>query len=48
MFLFSQDEKTVTKLMSEVQETQEILNKHKTESKVRHIIHTVYMYIDYL
>ncbi|KAF3852533.1 hypothetical protein F7725_005888 [Dissostichus mawsoni] len=26
------DEKTVTKLMSEVQETQEILNKHKTES----------------
>ncbi|KAJ4944495.1 hypothetical protein JOQ06_013038, partial [Pogonophryne albipinna] len=27
------DEKTVTKLMSEVQETQEILNKHKTESK---------------
>ncbi|KAK5926179.1 hypothetical protein CgunFtcFv8_021771 [Champsocephalus gunnari] len=27
------DEKTVTKLMSEVQETQDILNKHKTESK---------------
>ncbi|KAK5899083.1 hypothetical protein CesoFtcFv8_008598 [Champsocephalus esox] len=27
------DEKTVTNLMSEVQETQDILNKHKTESK---------------
>ncbi|XP_044046254.1 sperm-associated antigen 5 [Siniperca chuatsi] len=28
----AQDEKTVTKLMSELQETQEILNKHKTDS----------------
>ncbi|XP_070783226.1 sperm-associated antigen 5 [Enoplosus armatus] len=28
----TQDEKTVTKLMSEIQETQEILNKHKTDS----------------
>ncbi|XP_073338782.1 sperm-associated antigen 5 [Pagrus major] len=28
----AQDEKTVAKLMSEVQETQEILNKHKTDS----------------
>nr|XP_046272390.1 sperm-associated antigen 5 [Scatophagus argus] len=28
----AQDEKTLTKLMSEIQETQEILNKHKAES----------------
>ncbi|KAM6940685.1 sperm-associated antigen 5 [Xenentodon cancila] len=28
----SQDEKTLTKLMAEVQETHEILNKHKTDS----------------
>ncbi|KAE8300276.1 hypothetical protein D5F01_LYC00413 [Larimichthys crocea] len=28
----SQDEKTLSKLMSEIQETQEILNKHKTDS----------------
>ncbi|XP_051241326.1 sperm-associated antigen 5 [Dicentrarchus labrax] len=27
-----QDEKTVTKLMSEIQETKELLNKHKTDS----------------
>ncbi len=34
-FLFTQDEKTVTKLMSEIQETQETLNKHKADSNVR-------------
>ncbi|XP_054460225.1 sperm-associated antigen 5 [Anoplopoma fimbria] len=28
----AQDEKTVTKLMAEIQETQEMLNKHKTDS----------------
>ncbi len=28
--------KTITVLMSEIQETQEILNKHKTDSTVRH------------
>lgn len=32
---FTQDEKTLTKLMSEVQDTQDVLNKHKTESNVR-------------
>lgn len=34
MFLFTQDEKTLTKLMSEIQEAQEGLNKHKAESNV--------------
>lgn len=33
--LFAQDEKTIAKLMSDIQETQEILNKHKAESNVR-------------
>lgn len=32
---FTQVEKTLTKLMSEVQDTQDALNKHKTESNVR-------------
>lgn len=32
---FTQDEKTLTKLMSEVQDLQDVLNKHKTESNVR-------------
>lgn len=35
MVLFTQDEKTIMKLMSDIQETQEILIKHKTESNVR-------------
>ena len=35
VFLFTQDEKTVAKLMSEVQETQEALNRHKADSNVR-------------
>lgn len=34
--LFAQDEKSIAKLMSDIQETQEILNKHKAESNVRH------------
>lgn len=29
----------MTMLMSDLQETQEILNKHKTDSTVRHKIH---------
>lgn len=33
--LYTQDEKTIMKLMSDIQETQEILIKHKTESNVR-------------
>lgn len=32
---FMQVEKTLTKLMSEVQDTQDVLNKHKTDSNVR-------------
>lgn len=36
MFLFGQDEKTIGRLMSDIQETQEILSKHKAESNVRH------------
>lgn len=34
-FLFAQDDKFIATLMSELQETQEILNKHKAESNVR-------------
>lgn len=34
MFLFTQDEKTLTKLMSEIEEAQEGLSKHKAESNV--------------
>lgn len=34
-FFFAQDEKTITTLMSYIQETQEILNKYKAESNVR-------------
>lgn len=33
--LFFKDEKTLTKLMADVQEAQEILNKHKTDNHVR-------------
>lgn len=36
MFLFGQDEKTIGRLMSDIQETQEFLSKHKAESNVRH------------
>lgn len=33
---FFQDEKTLAKLIVEVQDTQEILNKQKTDNNVRH------------
>lgn len=37
LFLFVlKGEKTLAKLMVDVQETQEILNKHKTDNNVRH------------
>lgn len=39
MFLFAQDEKTLTTLMYEIQEIQEILNKQKTENNVRQKFH---------
>lgn len=39
MFLFGQDEKTIGRLMSDIQETQEILSKHKAESNVRHKVY---------
>lgn len=40
--VFTQVEKTLTKLMLEVQESQDILNKYKTESTVRHQkVHTL-------
>lgn len=35
-FIFFQDEKTLAKLIVEVQDTQEILNKQKTDNNVRH------------
>lgn len=38
-FLFTQDDKTIINLMSEIQQTREILNKLKTESNVRHETH---------
>lgn len=34
--IFFQDEKTLAKLIVEVQDTQEILNKQKTDNNVRH------------
>lgn len=39
MFLFEQDEKTIGTLMSDIQETQEILSKHKAENNVRHKVY---------
>lgn len=37
LFVFSfQDEKMLAKLIVEVQDTQEILNKQKTDNNVRH------------
>lgn len=39
LLLFAQDEKTIARLMSDIQETQEILNKHKAESNVRHNVY---------
>lgn len=35
-FSFFQDEKMLAKLIVEVQDTQEILNKQKTDNNVRH------------
>lgn len=35
LLLFAQDEKTIATLMSDIQETQDILSKHKAESNVR-------------
>lgn len=35
-FFFFQDEKMLAKLIVEVQDTQEILNKQKTDNNVRH------------
>lgn len=35
-FVFFQDEKMLAKLIVEVQDTQEILNKQKTDNNVRH------------
>lgn len=36
LLLFAQDENTIARLMTDIQETQEHLKKHKAESNVRH------------
>lgn len=41
IFVFIQDEKTVSKLMAEIKEAHEILNKHKTDNNVSHKIHRI-------